>query len=185
MNCIEAKPFLYDYALEGTRTADLDAHLAACDSCRAELADLQLTHKLMRQGLPEEEPPRRISFVADAAPRHALRFWQWSFVGATAVAFLFAVMLIRRPAITSSGPLLTRAEVDAMVAQKVAEAVSASEERQKAETAAVIQNAAERMGEQLHYLQSTQSQVYRQTEQNRSAIHDVALLVGGREGVRQ
>src|ERR1022692_4826378 len=99
MNCEQAKPYLYDRALdEGARDADAEAHLATCAECRAELTDLELTRKLMRQGLPEEEPPRRIAFVADAPARNPLRFWQWSFAGAAVVAMLFAVLAIRRPA---------------------------------------------------------------------------------------
>jgi hypothetical protein len=52
----------------------------------------------------------------------------------------------------------------------------------------VIQGAAQRMAEQFHYLESTQSQVYRQTEQNRADLREVSALIGGpagREGVRQ
>jgi len=188
MNCEQAKPYLYDRALnEDTRDPEAEAHLATCAGCRAELADLELTRKLMRQGLPEEEPPRRIAFVADApvAARHPLRFWQWSFAGAAMVAMLFAVLAIRRPSppAVASVPTatFTRADVDAIVAQ----AVAASEQRQRAETAAVIQAAAQNMSEQLHYLQSTQTQVYKQSEQNRSDLRQVAALIGGREGVRQ
>ena len=192
MNCEEAKPYLYDRVLEGTRHTEAEAHLANCAECRAELADLELTRKLVRQGLPNEEPPRRIAFVADAVdkvPAHnPLRFWQWSFAGAAAVAMLFAVLAIRRPAAPAaslapapSAATFTRADVDAIVTQ----AVAASEERQRAGTAAVIQAAAQRMSEQLHYLQSTQTQVYRQSEQNRSDLRQVTALIGAREGVRQ
>jgi hypothetical protein len=194
MNCEQAKPYLYDRALnEITRDPEAEAHVAACQVCRAELADLELTRKLMRQGLPEEEPRRRIAFVADPpAPAHnPLRFWQWSFAGAAAVAMLFAVLAIRRPSPTApiasptatSAPIatFTRADVDAIVAQ----AVAASEQRQRAETAQVIQAAAQDMSEQLHYLHSTQSQVYKQSEQNRSDLRQVAVLLSGREGVRQ
>jgi len=190
MNCEQAKPYLYDRALNETmRDPEADAHVAACNVCRAELADLELTRKLMRQGLPEEEPPRRIAFVADApVPAHnPLRFWQWSFAGAAAVAMLFAVLAIRRPlspappVASTPAATFTRAEVDTIVAQ----AVAASEQRQRAETAQVIQAAAQDMSEQLHYLQSTQSQVYKQSEQNRSDLRQVAVLLSGREGVRQ
>src|SRR6266404_7250583 len=167
MNCEQVKSFLYDRALEGAPNQDLDAHLATCQACQSELADLELTHKLMRQGLPEEEPARRIVFAADSPRYNPLRFWQWSFGGAAAFAMLFAVLAVRRPAVVASpspavatvgAPTFTRAEVEQMVNQ----AVAASEERQKMEMANVIHSAAERMSDQLHYLQSSQTQVYKQ-----------------------
>src|SRR5947207_14925556 len=102
MNCQDAKPMLFDRLLEGGKNRDLDAHLSSCLACREELASLELTHKLMRQGLPEEEPPRRIAFVTDAPARNPLRFWQWSFAGAAAIAMMFAVLAIRRPAPVAS-----------------------------------------------------------------------------------
>jgi hypothetical protein len=189
MNCEQAKPYLYDRALgEVLPNKEAETHIGACADCRAELADLELTRKLMRQGLPEEEPSRRIAFIADApaVARNPLRFWQWSFAGAAAVAMLFAVLAIRRPAApevtpASAASAFTRADVDAIVAQ----AVAASEQRQRAETAQVIQAAAQTMSEQLHSLRSTQGQVYRQSEQNRSELRQVAALLNGREGVRQ
>jgi len=191
MNCEQAKPFLYDRALDEGTNAELDQHLASCADCRAELADLELTRKLMLQGLPEEEPARRIAFVADkpAVSYNPLRFWQWSFAGAAALALLFAVLAVRRPVLApaASADTFTRAEVEAMISKSVAQAVSVSEQRQQAETAAVIQLAAQRMAEQFHYLESTQTQVYRQTEQNRADLRSVTALIGGagREGVRQ
>src|ERR1035438_124332 len=201
MNCEQAKPFLYDRALDEATSPELDQHLASCADCRAELADLELTRKLMLQGLPEEEPARRIAFVADkpapssarafdsAAPQYnPLRFWQWSFAGAAALALLFAVLVVQRPAPAASADTFTRAEVEAMIAKSVTQAVNAavnaSEQRQQAQTAAVIQGAASRMAEQFHYLESTQTQVYRQTEQNRAELRQVDAIIG-REGVRQ
>ena len=190
MNCEQAKPFLYDRALDEATSPELDQHLASCADCRAELADLELTRKLMLQGLPEEEPARRIAFVADkpAVAYNPLRFWQWSFAGAAALALLFAVLAVRRPAPAASADTFTRAEVEAMIAKSVTQAVNAavnaSEQRQQAQTAAVIQGAASRMAEQFHYLESTQTQVYRQTEQNRAELRQVDAIIG-REGVRQ
>ncbi|SRR5579871_166713 len=191
MNCEQANPLVYERVLEGAANAELDRHLATCASCRAELADLELTQKLMRQALPEEEPPRRIAFVAEkpaAMPTyHPLRFWQWSFAGAAAFALLFAVLAVRKPAAPPAGDTYTRAEVEQIVAKQVALAVNASEQRQQAQIAAVIQSAGERMAEQYHYLESTQTQVYRQEEQNRAELHQVAAMVGGGQGggVRQ
>jgi predicted anti-sigma-YlaC factor YlaD len=192
MNCEQVKSFLYDRALEGAANPgapnqDLDAHLATCQACQTELADLELTHKLMRQGLPEEEPARRIVFTAEASRYTAnpLRFWQWSFAGAATFAMLFAVLAFRRPAVVAApspaatpvAATFTRTDVEKIVNQ----AVAASEERQKMEMANVIHSAAERMSDQLHYLQSSQTQVYKQTEQNRADLRQVTALMGVRQ----
>jgi hypothetical protein len=187
MNCEQAKPFLYDRALGEVAGPDLDQHLASCGDCRAELADLELTRKLMLQGLPEEEPARRIAFVADkpVASYNPLRFWQWSFAGAAALALLFAVMVVRRPAPLAPVGTFTRAEVEALISKSVTQAVNASEQRQQAETAQVIQAAAQRMAEQFHYLESTQGKVYRETEQNRADLRQVDAIIGRGQGVRQ
>jgi hypothetical protein len=198
MNCEQAKPFLYDRALGETTSPELDRHLASCADCRTELADLELTRKLMLQGLPEEEPARRIAFVAEkptpssarafdstAASYNPLRFWQWSFAGAAALALLFAVLAVRHPVAAAPADTFTRAEVEALIAKSVSQAVNASEQRQQAETSQVIQSAAQRMAEQFHYLESTQTQVYRQTEQNRADLRQVDAIIGRGQGVRQ
>ena len=175
MNCEETKHLLYNRALgEETNRAALDEHLASCPGCRAEMADLELTRKLLVKGLPEEEPARRIAFVMEA-PKHPLRFWQWSFAGAAAMAVLFAVLAVRRPPEPgSTAAVFTRAEVE----QIVTAAVKESEQRQRAQTADIIQAASTRMAEQMRYFESTQSIVYKQAEQNRSDLQQVAALVG-------
>jgi hypothetical protein len=173
--CEKFRQEIYDCALgEHELTTGAREHMAECPSCREELARLGLTQKLVRQGLPEEEPPRRIAFVAEPRP-NPLRFWQGSFAGATAFALLFAVLAWKRPA-PIGGAEFTRDEV----AQIVREAVAASEQRQRATMEQVIQAAGERMREQLYQIQSMQSDVYRQTEQNRADLRHMAALVGGR-----
>lgn len=80
MNCGEAKQILMDVALDEAGADErryAQAHLNECPSCRAHLADLQITRKLVAQGLPEEEMPRRIAFVAAPEPGAARRgFWR-------------------------------------------------------------------------------------------------------------
>ena len=51
----------------------------------------------------------------------------------------------------------------------------------RAEMAGVIQTAAERMSDQLHYLESSQSQVYKQEEQNHAELRQVTALMGARQ----
>lgn len=179
MNCEETKHLLYNAALGEETGSDLEQHLSSCAACREELAALQTTRRLLVHGLPEEEPPRRLAFVADVPARPSLlRFWQWSFAGAMAMAMLFAVLAIRRPAPATTTAGFTRAEVE----QIVNAAVRQSEERQREETAKVIESAAKHMGEQLQYFERTQSIVYKQAEQNQADLQYVASVIGRGQG---
>ena len=185
MSCDTYRKSLFEEAL-GEGSAELRAHLKDCAECRAELDRLKLTRKLMVQGLPEEEPPRRIVFTGEftgertAAP-NPLRFWQWSFAGAAAFAVFFAVLVVRKP--TPTVPItptatFTRAEVEQMVSA----AVRDSEQRQRAELQGLLQNASQRMSEQIYSLERTQTLTYKAAEQSRSEVQQVAALMSRNEG---
>jgi anti-sigma factor RsiW len=176
MNCETYRKSLFEEAL-GEGSAELREHIKACPECRAELERLKLTRKLMVQGLPEEEPPRRIAFVAEKPQRNPLRFWQWSFAGAAAFAVFFAALALRpQPAGT-----FTRAEVEQIVNARVQE----SEQRQRAELRGLLQNASQRMAEQLYTLEQTQSLTYKAAEQSRAEVQQVAALLGRNRGGTQ
>lgn len=186
MDCNEIKNLLYDDAL-GEGTAAVKKHVQGCPACRAELDRLQMTRKLMLQGLPEEEPPRRIAFLAERpAPTNPLRFWQWSFAGAAAFALFFAVMALRQPVTQIAGPATTASPQasfsKAEVEQMVNAAVRDSEQRQRAETQQLLQTAGQRMAEQVYALQSTQSLTYRAAEQSRAEVQQVTALIGRNQG---
>lgn len=187
MNCEETKHHLYDAALGEETSPELEQHLATCAACREELAALQTTRRLVAHGLTEEEPPRRLSFVADVPsvpPRPSLlRFWQWSFAGAMAMALLFGMFALWRPSAVPA-PTTTATFTRAEVEQIVNAAVRQSEERQRAETAKVIETAAKRMGEQLQYYERTQSIVYKAAEQNRAELQQMASVIGRAQGGR-
>ncbi len=173
MNCEAYRKSLFEEAL-GEGTAELRDHLKGCAECRAELDRLKLTRKLMVQGLPEEEPPRRIVFTADRPARNPLRFWQWSFAGAAAFAVFFAVLAMRPQPVGT----FTQAQVE----QIVNTAVRDSEQRQRAELQGLLQNASQRMSEQIYTLERTQTLTYKAAEQSRSEIQQVAALMGRNEG---
>ena len=177
MSCEAYRNSLFDEAL-GEGTAELREHLKGCAECRAEFDRLKLTRKLMVQGLPEEEPPRRIVFTADKRAPNPLRFWQWGFAGAAAFAVIFAVLAMRKPAPVVPAATFTRAEVE----QIVATAVRDSEQRQRAELQGLLQNASQRMSEQIYSLERTQTLTYKAAEQSRSEIQQVAALMGRNEG---
>ena len=67
MTCGQVKQMLIDLALAEAGPAErkrVQDHLQECKACRGRLADLDLTRKLLLEGLPQEEVPRRIAFVA-------------------------------------------------------------------------------------------------------------------------
>ncbi len=109
MNCGEAKQILMDIALDETtpeQQPDLRSHLEGCVACRAELAGLSLSRKLLQQGLPLEEVPRRIAFVA-SAPAAAAKpgWWLWRpfalpFAAAAMVLMVVGTLAVARTSIT-------------------------------------------------------------------------------------
>ena len=67
MTCEQVKQMLIDLALAEAGPAErkwVQDHVQECEACRGRLADLDLTRKLLLEGLPQEEVPRRIAFVA-------------------------------------------------------------------------------------------------------------------------
>ncbi len=106
MTCGQAKQILMDLALAEAGPVErkqVQEHLQVCDACRAQLTDLDLARKLLVQGLPQEEVPRRIAFVG--ASQEAGLFgrsglWRRAFavpVGvAAAVALLVGALALAR-----------------------------------------------------------------------------------------
>jgi anti-sigma factor RsiW len=97
MNCGEAKQALMDLVLEEAGSEErkqMEAHLAGCAACRAELVNLKLTRKLLVQGLPQEEMPQRIAFVSGQAAKGGLRGWLWSRAFAIPVGAAAAIAVL-------------------------------------------------------------------------------------------
>jgi len=97
--------------LEGDERASVEQHLAACERCRAELAELDGTAHLLAAAAPEAEPPPSLAartllavqgeaeVVAPPPPRRrARRFPAW-LIG-TAVAAVAAVTLFATGVLT-------------------------------------------------------------------------------------
>ena len=106
MTCEQARQMLMDLALAEAGPVErkrVQEHLQGCEACRAQLADLDLTRKLLVQGLPQEEVPRRIAFVAaneEAGLFGRSGLWRRAFavpVGvAAAVALLVGALALAR-----------------------------------------------------------------------------------------
>lgn len=173
MSCEETKEILTDLALGEADPAERELareHLEACEACRAQLADLNLARKLLVEGLPQEEVPRRIAFVAAETGRVR---WLWRRAVAiplgvaAAVALLVGTLALARTRIVlergrweiafgvreagrtagpeSPVPPSQRVSVPSLTredaARLVAAAVGESEARQRGETAALVKTA--------------------------------------------
>jgi hypothetical protein len=115
MRCEEARPLIsagLDEELEGTRAAQLLAHLTECTLCSTERESLAATVRLLRD-LPEAEPPvelrRRIGVALLEAERAPERRWSglawlrrphapaWAWGAALGTAVAAVVVMAPRP----------------------------------------------------------------------------------------
>jgi anti-sigma factor RsiW len=153
---------------------DAEAHLAACETCRQEVAQLQLTVTALKR-LPEREMPRRIAFVSDPVfePSWWERFWgSGPKMGFAAASMLAAAIVIHGFAARTAAPApvaqaMSEAEVQARVSAEVARMLPAAvDERVKAQ----LQPAVAEMSAKLDGLENRQLvRVSRQMEDQRRA----------------
>jgi anti-sigma factor RsiW len=145
MSC---SPFdLKDYYFGELPTGErrqVEAHVAACSTCREELDALSLTRAALLS-VPDEEPPHRIAFVSDKVLEPS--WWQRIWATGPRLAFASAAMLsfailahgvMMRPSQTpvpvqqasTFDKSQIEAELDRRVKMEVEKAVMASEVRQ-------------------------------------------------------
>jgi len=92
MKCtsLDLNAFFFGELAVGERRG-VEAHLAECAACRAELERLRITQTAL-EAIPDEEIPQRIAFVSDKVfePSWWQRFWrpgpQWALTSAGLVA---------------------------------------------------------------------------------------------------
>lgn len=119
------------YILEELTPSDREGyerHLASCPECAGEAGELRLTLVALRR-LPEMEPPRRISFVADPVlqPSWWQRFWrsgpQLGFASAAllAVALVAGAWILRPPVGPVAVPVasLSESQIEERVQKEV------------------------------------------------------------------
>jgi anti-sigma factor RsiW len=125
----------------------IEAHAAACEVCRDEIARLQLTRGALL-GLRDEEPPRRIAFVSDRVfePRWYRRLWNSGpHLGFAAAAMLACAILVHAFALRAAPaqpppPVVATAPVDTKARQReqTAELLQAAEHRYEIDRRATI-----------------------------------------------
>ena len=107
--------------LAANERREAEAHAAACEGCRGELASLQVTVDAM-SALREEEVPRRIAFVSDKVfePRWWQTFLRPTFAAACvlAAAIVMHGYLVRPPAVDAEA---IQAQINQAVTRAVAD----------------------------------------------------------------
>jgi anti-sigma factor RsiW len=145
----QLRDFAFDELAAPARGA-MERHLAGCEACAAELAQLQLTTAALRV-LPDREIPQRIAFVSDKvfepglAQRFFDRFWRSSAQVVFASACLMviaAVISTMQPGPIRDRPVMTRAQWTVVQAE-IDKAVSAAVTRAREEDARVLKAAVE------------------------------------------
>jgi anti-sigma factor RsiW len=143
MSCsVDLKAYVVGEVTREERGA-VEDHVRACQNCREELDRLKLTHTALAS-LEDEEPPRRIAFVSDRVfePRWWRTMWHSGPAMGFASAALLAAAILARPLGTATAPAVNTAQierrVEVQVDAAVAKAVAASEARQSAQFAKVL-----------------------------------------------
>ena len=196
MGCREWGTELTDWALDELPPAkmrELEQHIAQCEECARSAQRLREVRQALLSSLTDRELPAHLVLVGEKPQSLFAGFWAAlartaALSAAAAAIFLVAVSVGFRqgrtwllPTAARVEPTLTRAEVQALIAQTVAEQVSA----QSKETQAAIRDVAgnlrseemgdlDRIGQQLQYLESVQKTMWKETQRQNEAISLVA-----------
>lgn len=163
----------------------LEEHAAACPACGRALADCRGLEQSLRQHLTDQEMPARMVFLSPASG--AAGFFGWfgraAAAGAVAAVVFFALVwggLARLP-MPAGGPAqpaaLTRAQVEALVSQAVETRLAEQKQALEAQQASLRQDHARALAavaQKLDYLESVQSAVWKETQQQGAVVELVA-----------
>jgi anti-sigma factor RsiW len=196
MGCREWGTELTDWALDelpSTKVRQLEQHIGQCEECARSAQRLRGVRQALLSSLTDREMPAHLVLVGEKPQSLFARFWPALFrtaalSAAAAVIFLVAVSVGFRhgrtwllPANARVEPTLTRTELQALVAQTVAEQVSSqSKEAQAATRDLAASLRAEEMGNlahigrQLQYLELAQNAVWKETQRQNEVISLVA-----------
>jgi len=196
MGCREWRTELTDWTLDELppeKVRPLEQHIAQCEECGRSAQRLRAVRQALLNGLTDREMPAHLVLVGEKPQSLFADFWAGllraaALSAAAAAIFLVAVSVGFRhgqrwllPTAARVEPTLTRTEVQALVAQTVAEQVSAQTKEIRAATrelAASLRTEENgnlaRIGRRLQYLQLTQAEVWKQTQRQNEVISLVA-----------
>ena len=197
---------------------EIRQHVDGCEACAGEMARLKQTMTLLVRAEVPEEIPQRIRLVAEPVSYWAL-FWRsgarLAFAGAGLACLAIGLLALSRASITQNqgsweiafggrpaAPVvpivgqtvgtptnLDRAHDRAEVVRLIAEAVTASEARQQASSAKLIQSVSQQVEQQrlqdlrelsqgVRYLQAAQTMMWKDQVQNQQVMGALARQVG-------
>jgi anti-sigma factor RsiW len=196
MGCREWGSELTDWALDElppTKAQQLEQHIAQCQECARSAQRLRGVRQALLSSLTDREMPAHLVLVGEKPQSLFAGFWTALFRTAALSAAAAAVFLVVAsagfrhgrnwlvPTTAQVGPTLTRTELQALVAQTVAEQVSAQSKQTQAATRDMVASlhAEEmgnlaRIGQQLRYLDLVQTAVWKETQRQNEVISLVA-----------
>ena len=196
MGCREWGSELTDWALDElppTKARELEQHIGQCEECARSAQRLRGVRQALLSSLTDREMPAHLVLVGEKPQSLFAGFWTALFrtaalSAAAAAIFLVVVSVGFRhghgwllPTSARVEPTLTRTEIQVLVAQTVAEQVSAQSKETQAATRdlAASLRAEEtgnlaRIGRQLQYLELVENAVWKQTQRQNEVISLVA-----------
>ncbi len=139
MVCREWATELTDWALDElspTKVRELEQHIGQCEECARSAQRLRGVQQALKSSLTDREMPAHLVLVGEKPQNFFAGFWtallRTTALSASAAAIFLAVASVGfryggsrlLPTVARSEPALTRAELQAMVAQAVTEQVS-------------------------------------------------------------
>jgi anti-sigma factor RsiW len=196
MGCREWGTELTDWALDELsplKARQLEQHIGQCEECSRSAQRLRGLRQALRSSLTDREMPAHLVFVAEKPQSLFAGFWPAllrtaALSAAAAAIFLVAVLVGFRhgpswllPSTARVEPALTRTELQAFVAQAVAEQVSLQSKETQAATNDLVASLRQeqmrnfvRIAQQLQYLELAQNMVWKETQRQNEVISLVA-----------
>jgi len=196
MGCRAWESELTDWALDELspeKARELEQHMGQCEECARSAQGLLKVRQGLMSSLTDREMPAHLVFLGEKRQKVFASFWTAlmrtaALSGAAAAIFLAVVSVGFRhgpgwllPASARVGPTMTRAELQAFVAQAVAEQASSQRKETQAATEEMAASLRQeqmrdlaRIGQQLQYLEITQNTMWKETQQQNAVISLVA-----------
>ncbi len=196
MGCREWETELNDWALDElspTKARQLEQHIGQCEECARSAQRLRGVRQALMSSLTDHEMPAHLVLVGERPQSLLAGFWTALFRTAALSAAAAAVFLVVAavgfryegsrllPITAQVKPTLTRAELQASVAQVVAEQASLQRKETQAATVDLAASLrAEQMRDlasiqqQLQYLELAQNTVWKETQRQNEVISLVA-----------
>jgi anti-sigma factor RsiW len=196
MGCHEWGSELTDWALDELppmKARELEQHFGQCEECARSAQRLLEVRQALKSSLTDREMPAHLVFVGEKRQSLFAGFWPAllrtaALSSAAAAIFLVAVSVGFRhgrswllPASARMEPALTRTELQAFVAQAVADQVSLQSKETQAATRDLAASLRQeqmsnlaRFAQQLQYLELAQNTVWKETQRQNEVFSLVA-----------